>query len=109
LLFVVLCLLPVPEAAASVRYAGHVAYTSTQCCGFQDAVFKVFGRSDVRYRVCVQRPGGTERCKAKRTGASGVPSHAAFEDRAIGEYRVVWKVSGKVRDTARYIVSEETV
>lgn len=99
----------VGTAAASVRYAGHVYYTSTQCCGFQEAAFKVFGRDDVRYKVCVVRPDDSTRCKKRRTRGSGVPSRVTFLSNQVGEYTVYWKVSGKVRDTAHYVVNTEGV
>ena len=108
--FVTAALLLVPSSAvANVRYAGHVRYTSTECCGFQEAAFKVFGRSNVHYRVCVTRPDASRRCKSRRTRDSGVPSHVTFLSNQVGQYTVVWKVSGEVRDTAHYVVNTESV
>lgn len=88
--------------ADQIRYAGHVQFPHTSCCGFNSAVLKVFGRSDVRYRVCVTKPNGSRRCKAGVTGDSGVPSRKTFGSSAIGTFGVIWKVGSRVVDRSHW-------
>jgi hypothetical protein len=88
--------------AGHVRYAGHVQFPHTSCCGFQEVVLKVFGRSNVPYRVCVAKPDGSQRCKAGVTRGSGVPSKKTFGSESVGTFRVAWKVGGRVVDTSSW-------
>jgi hypothetical protein len=104
-----LSLLGATVARGDVRYAGHVWLTHTSCCGFNQVVFKAFGRSEVPYRVCVHRPTGARRCKSGRTGASGKPSRKSFVSNAVGTYRVTWKVEGQVVDSSHWVNAAEGV
>lgn len=106
---VCLSLLVTAAARADVRYAGHVWLTHTSCCGFNQVVFKTFGRSEVPYRVCVRRPTGERRCKSGRTEASGQPSRKSFVSNAVGTYRVTWKVEGQVVDSSKWVNVAEGV
>ena len=102
-------LLTPATSAAKVRYAGHVRFHHTSCCGIQSAVFKVFGRSDVHYRVCQIRPNGSRKCRNLATGESGQPSRTTFLNQDVGTFKVIWKVEGRVRDTDDYFVAVEGV
>jgi hypothetical protein len=92
-----------PSNARDVRFAGHVRFAHTSCCGLNEVVLKVFGRADVRYRVCVQKPSGATSCKVGVTGGSGEPSKKVFGSSAIGTFDVVWKVGGRVVDRSHWI------
>ena len=98
-----------PAAAAHVRYAGHVRLTHTSCCGFNQVVFKAFGRSNVHYRVCVAKPSGHKTCRNAITGAPGQPSTENFISSAVGTYRVIWKVNSHIVDRAHWINTAEGV
>src|SRR4051794_18712852 len=91
------------SAQAGVRYAGHVEFTHTSCCGLNSVVFKVFGRNHVHYRVCVRKPNGSRRCHNRVTGHSGQPSRLSYASEAIGTYRVSWKVHGHIVDRAKWV------
>lgn len=103
-LTVLLCLAVFAQSASAghVRYSGHVQFALTSCCGFNRVVLKVFGRSDVRYRVCVTKPSGSKKCKNGATGESGRPSRKTFGSSAVGAFRVVWKVQGRVVDASHW-------
>lgn len=103
LLIFVLSAAIVSSAQAGVRYAGHVEFTHTSCCGLNSVVFKVFGRSHVHYRVCVRKPNGSKRCHSRITRLSGQPSRVSYASEAIGTYRVSWKVHGHVVDRAEWV------
>jgi hypothetical protein len=98
-----------PADAAHVRYAGHVRLARTSCCGFNQVVFKAFGRADVHYRVCVVKPSGHKSCRNAVTGAPGEPSTENFISSAIGSYRVLWKVDGHIVDRASWVNTAEGV
>ncbi len=106
---IALCVAIPSTASAKVRFAGHVTLTRTSCCGFQGVVFRVFGNSHVPYRVCLIRPSGSKRCRNLRTGPSSRPSRTFFVNPNGGTYRVIWKVHGRIVDTAHYFVAAEGV
>ncbi len=102
-------LLAPTTSIAKVRYAGHVRFHHTSCCGIQSAVFKVFGRSNVHYRVCQLRPNGGKKCRNLQTGESGQPSRTTFLNQDVGTFKIIWKVEGRIRDTDDYFVAVEGV
>jgi hypothetical protein len=98
-----------PSNSKADAYAGHVRFHHTSCCGMQTAVFKAFGRSNVRYRVCLIRPSGDKKCRNLRTGAPRKPSRTTFINQGVGTHRVIWKVNGRVVDRDNYYVAVEGV
>ena len=60
------------------------------------AVFKAKKAERVRYRVCVNRPVGSTKCKTKRTGRRGALSLTKVRVNSVGTYRAKFKVRGRV-------------
>src|SRR3954468_3799326 len=76
----------VPAASARAKYLGRVScnvfdrWQSDSVCFSGDqpgSHFRVWGRDDARYTVCVTSPHGNTHCKRRTTGASGHTSSAA--------------------------------
>jgi hypothetical protein len=73
------------------------------------AHFRVWGRDEVRYTVCVTAPHGNVRCKRRTTGARGHTSSAAINTSELGRYSVVWRIHGRIKASASFKLKSEGV
>ena len=109
-------LLSTPDAVARTKFVGYVTCArgsgkSTICFegDAPTAVFRVYGRDDVRYRVCVTTPGGDQSCDSRSTNASGSRSFSSLPSTGVGKYVVTWKVHGHVKASWTYKLKGEGV
>jgi hypothetical protein len=107
-----------PTASARTKYLGRVScnvfdrWQSDSVCFGGDlpgAHFRVWGRDEVRYTVCVTSPHGNVRCKRRTTGASGHTSSAAINTSELGRYGVVWRIHGRIKASASFKLKSEGV
>src|SRR3954470_13255778 len=73
------------------------------------AIFQVWGRDHVRYRVCVTPPSGSQFCDSRETKSSGSRSSSRIGLHGLGKYTVTWTVRGHVKAQVTYKLKSEGV